>query len=256
MNQDVRITLVLVESQRLIRDALRALLENTEEIEVVGEAADADDLAGLVEARRPDVVLLSMDAWDDRELAFLELLPRLPDGTRSLLVTSQTDVDLHGRAIELGAMGIVLKTQPAQVLVKAVRKVHAGELWLDRAEAADLVGRLTRRRIVRESDSSRIESLTARERHIVARVSEGLKNKDIAARLAISEATVRNHLTSILDKLGLSNRFQLAVYAFRKGLVACPQVPAILRHVESAGPDRSVRLSSRTMARPHSALTG
>jgi len=251
-----KITLVLVESQRLIRESLRALLESTKQVDIVGEAADADDVAGFIETRRPDVVLLSMDGWDDREIALLELMPRLPDSTRALVLTSQTDTNVHARAIELGAMGIVLKTQPAAILVKAVRKVHAGELWLDRSHAADLVYRLTRQRNERDSDSGRIDSLTPRERQIVALVTEGLKNREIADGLGISEATARNHLTSILEKLGLSNRFQLAVYAFRRGLVPCPQMPAVLRQLESVRPDRHERPSLQVVSRRHSASTG
>jgi DNA-binding NarL/FixJ family response regulator len=153
------------------------------------------------------------------------------------VVTSDVDPNLHARAIQLGAMGIVLKTQAAQSLVKAVQKVHAGELWLDRGQTADLVNRLTRKRTDEDPQAARIGSLTAREREIVTLVTEGLKNKDIADRLSISEATARNHLTSILDKLALSNRFELAVYAFRKGLVPCPQTPAILRSTGASRED-------------------
>ena len=126
-----------------------------------------------------------------------------------------------------------MKTQSAQVLVKAVQKVHAGELWLDRAQMARVVKCLTRRRPEPEPEASRIASLTARERQIVELVTEGLRNKDIGERLFISESTARNHLTSILDKLGLTDRFQLAVYAFRRGLVLCPPAAPLL-----AGPAR------------------
>ena len=120
-------------------------------------------------------------------------------------------------------MGIVLTAHSTQTLVKAVLKVHAGELWLDRAQAADVVSRLTRKRTVDDPEAAKIASLTPRERQIVTLVTEGLKNAGIADRLSISEATARNHLTSVLDKLELDNRFQLAVYAFRKGLVSYPQ---------------------------------
>jgi two-component system, NarL family, nitrate/nitrite response regulator NarL len=223
------IRLVLVEPERLIREALQALLEKTNGISVVGDAGAVEELLGIVEDHHPDVVLLAMDGWGEREVTLLEALPWLSERTRTLVVTSDVDPNLHARAIQLGAMGIVLKTQPARSLVKAVQKVHAGELWLDRAQTADLVNRLTRKRTEEDPEAAKIGSLTAREREIVTLVTEGLKNKDVADRLSISEATARNHLTSILDKLALSNRFQLAVYAFRKGLVPCPQTPAILR---------------------------
>jgi DNA-binding NarL/FixJ family response regulator len=246
------IRLVLVEPQRLIRDALRVLLEQTPGLTVVGEADSAEKLLQLVENRRPDVVLLVMSGWGEHEITLFEALPGLSERTRALVITADLDPNLHARAIQLGAMGSVLKTQTAQTLVKAVQKVHAGELWLDRSQTADLVNRLTRKRTTEDPEAAKVATLTAREREIVTLVSEGMKNKDIAERLSISEATARNHLTSILDKLALTNRFQLAVYAFRKGLVACPQTPAILR---SAGASRDAypRSPARGSSRRHSA---
>jgi DNA-binding NarL/FixJ family response regulator len=237
MSETPVIRLVLVERQRLIREALQALLEKANGLSIVGDAATAEELPSIVEDQHPDVVLLAMDGWGEREVTFLEVLPWLSERTRALLVMSDVDPNLHARAIQLGAMGIVLKTQAARSLVKAVQKVHAGELWLDRAQTADLVNRLTRKRTEEDPEAAKIGSLTAREREIVTLVTEGLRNKDLADRLSISEATARNHLTSILDKLALSNRFQLAVYAFRKGLVPCPQTPAILRRTDASRQD-------------------
>ena len=256
MSDAPKIKLVIVESQRLIREAVHALLENNNSgIEVVGDAGNADELSGIVESRHADVVLLSMDGWGEREVALLEQLPLLAERARVLIMTAEGDPNLHARAVELGATGIVLKTAPAQTLVKAVQKIHGGELWLDRAQTADLISRLTRKGTERDPESAKIGSLTARERQIVTLVTEGLKNRDVAERLGISEATARNHVTSILDKLGLTNRFQLTVYAFRKGLVACPQIPAILRRTE---PPRTVEYPRphRAAEARHPALTG
>jgi DNA-binding NarL/FixJ family response regulator len=131
--------------------------------------------------------------------------------------------------IESGAMGVFMKDQTGDVLGRAIRKVHAGELWLDRTRTANVVSRLTGGRRDEEFESAKVQSLTGREREIVALVADGLTNKRIAERLFISEATARNHLTSILGKLELTDRFQLAVYAYRRGLVLCPQTGAMLR---------------------------
>ena len=233
----MEIRVVIVEPQRLIREALHGLLKATPDMIVVGEASGASQLLKVVDAQRPDVVLITLDGWGEREVALLQQLPNVTERARTLVLTSDVDVTLHARVIELGAVGVVLKTQSAQVLVKAVRKVHAGELWLDRAEAATIINRLTRKHAEDNPEVRRIASLTPRQRQIVALITEGLTNKDMAARLFISEATVRNHLTSILDKLQLTDRFQLAVYAFRRGLVRCPQPPPMLRGAGSAGPD-------------------
>jgi DNA-binding NarL/FixJ family response regulator len=166
----------------------------------------------------------------------LQELPTVTERARTLVLTSDVDVTRHARVIELGAVGVVLKTQSAQVLAKAIRSVHAGELWLDRAEAATIINRLTRKHAEDDPELLRIASLTPRENQTVALLTEGLTNKDIAARLFISEATVRNHVTSILDKLQLTDRFQLAVYAFRRGLVRCPPPLPMLRGAGSVGP--------------------
>jgi DNA-binding NarL/FixJ family response regulator len=162
-------------------------------------------------------------------LAVLHRLPEISHRVPVLIVASDPDPALHAQAIELGAMGVVTKDESAEVLTKALRKVFAGEIWLDRARTAGVLNRLTRRRVDVDPEALKIQSLTPRERQIVALVTEGLTNKDVADRLCISEATARNHLTSILDKLDVTDRFQLTVYAFRRGLVLCPQTPAMLR---------------------------
>jgi DNA-binding NarL/FixJ family response regulator len=187
------------------------------------------------------VVLMTLDGWGERELGLLEALPAITERARALILTAEVDVTLHARAIELGAVGVVLKTESAQVLAKAVRKVHAGELWLDRARAATIISRLARKRAENDPETLRIASLTARERQIVELITEGLANRDIAGRLSISEATARNHVTSILDKLQLKDRFQLAVYAFRRGLVQAPHAREMLQVPESGLPWRQRR---------------
>ena len=248
VNQSSQVRVGLIEAHHLLRDALRALLDSSASVTVVGEAGDAGDAMTMIEAENPDAVLLVMDGSPEREFALLQLLPDLADRTNVLVVTGDADSPLHAEAIELGARGVVSKDQPGSVLIKALVKVCAGELWLDRARTAGVVSRLTRRRMDDDPEALKIESLTPRERQIVALVTEGLTNKDIAERLFISEATARNHLTSILDKLDLSDRFQLTVYAFRRGLVVCPQTPAMLRlaatmtvhhRVRDTGMDRS-----------------
>jgi DNA-binding NarL/FixJ family response regulator len=229
MSQPAAIKLVLVESQRLVREAFQHLVQAKGNIVVVGEAGSPQEFFDAVEAHQPDVALVSIDASNERDMALLRELPEVAERVRTLVLFSDVDLSLQARAIQLGALGIVPKSYSGQLLIKAVEKVHAGELWLDRAQTADVVNRLTNKHTENDPDSPKIASLTPRERQIVTLVTEGLKNKGIAERLLISEATARNHLTSILDKLELSNRFQLAVFAFRKGLVTSPQIPAILR---------------------------
>jgi DNA-binding NarL/FixJ family response regulator len=231
MSDEDQFTRVLVvEAQPLFRDALLALLT------AAGFAAHAErgsPYSGLelaLHSFRPHVVLVGLDPAVDASIDVLRHLPAIAEHWRTLVIAVTDQPVMYGEVIELGAMGVVTRDQPGEILVKAIRKVDAGEMWLDRARVAALITRLARgTATIDDPDRARIEALTPREREIVALVTEGLRNRDIATRLSISEATVRNHLTSILDKLDLTDRFQLAVFAFRKGLVSCPQMPALMR---------------------------
>lgn len=231
MSTEGKVThVVIVEPQALIRDALVALLEAAGFATATDTGAPDHLLDVTLRPHEPDVILLDVDPAIGAGISIFHQLPVLAERWRTLVLTLPADPALHARVIELGAMGIVTRDQPGEVLVKAIRKVDAGELWLDRTRTAGMVSRLVRGRNAEDDpDLSNVEALTRREREIVDLVSEGLKNRQIADRLSISEATVRNHLTSVLDKLGLNDRFELAVFAYRHGLVACPQTPAMLR---------------------------
>lgn len=221
---------VIVASQALVRDALSALLGAAGFATATDNGAPDHFLDVTLRRHDPDVVLLDIDPAIRASSSILDQLPILAEHWRTLALSAGEDAVMHARAIELGAMGIVTKDQPGEVLIKAIRKVDAGELWLDRARTADVVSRFTRGRNADEDpERAKVEALTRREREIVDLVAEGLRNRQIADRLSISEATVRNHLTSVLAKLDLKDRFELAVFAFRRGLVTCPQTPEMLR---------------------------
>ena len=220
------IKVLLVSDLLMMRQALRLLLEahGCAVIAEVARCEEATDAAGSVVA---DIFLVDVDSG----AATLECLDELVSTNpgRIIALAHPGIVPDQAKLIEHGAAGVVLKNQPLGVLLKAITKVHAGEAWLDRANTARLLTRITRRRREEHSEGEKIAKLTAREREIIALVGEGLKNAAIAERLFISEATVRNHLTSILDKLGVSDRFELAVYTFRHGLVEYRDPPLTLR---------------------------
>jgi two-component system nitrate/nitrite response regulator NarL len=223
------IKLIVVDSQSLIREAFTALLNGAEDIDVVERVGAAPDLIPVLNKTRADVVLFRFDPASSESAVLLHELPRAVEYARAIVLTASTDVTVHTRAVELGAMGVLSCDEPGAILVKAIRKVHAGELWLDRARTAGIVTHLARGVVQKDPDTLKIESLTSRQREIVMLVAEGLTNRQLASRLFISEATARNHITAILDKLELRDRFQLAVYAFRQGLVAYPQRHALSR---------------------------
>ena len=215
------IGVMLVGDQLLIRSALRQLLAALG-FAVVGEASSAEEALRIAEAQRPDVTLVDLDSALDAS-SCIEDLTSVSGSRRVIGISDRHHAVEHSRLVELGAAGLVLKSDSPEALEKAIRKVHAGEIWLDRTSTAELLGRMSRRRRVEDLEGAKIDALTRREHEIVALIGEGLKNAAIAQRLFISEATVRNHLTSIFDKLDLSDRFELAVYAFRHGLVQPPQ---------------------------------
>ena len=131
------------------------------------------------------------------------------------------DFQIRAQAIQKGVVGIVSKTQPPQVLLKAIKKVHEGEVWLERSMMAQLLSSMTvaRRPPVLDPEAENINQLSDRERQVIYLIGQGQKNKQIAAQLCIGETTVRHHLTSIFSKLGVSDRLELLVYAHRCGLV-------------------------------------
>lgn len=210
------VKVLLISDLLMMRNGLRLLLE-ANGCQVVAEVADCAKALELAAANEPDIFLVDLESSTE-PLACLNDLGAAYE-RRIIVLARPGSVPDYGKLVEHGAAGVVLKTEPLCVLIKAITKVHAGEAWLDRANTAKVLTRIARHRRVENIEAVKIAKLTPREREIVTLVGEGLRNAAIAARLFISEATVRNHLTSVLDKLGVSDRFELAVYAFRHRLV-------------------------------------
>lgn len=209
-----RIRVLILGNQAMVRAGLTRVLQEEASVQVVGESSTAEALR-TVTTHRPDVIVLLSESVARAALDVLPVLSK--QGAPILLLTSHTDTDADARALALGVRGVLALDQPPALLVKAIEKVHAGEMWLDRARTAGLFQSVSRLR--RDPDEDKIASLSRRELEIVQLIGEGLRNHQIAQRLFISEATVRNHVTSILGKLDLADRFDVAVYAFRHGLV-------------------------------------
>ena len=218
--QPIRVLLVC--NERVVRAALRALIDGQTETMVVGEVDHLDDAFSAILSDRPDVTVLDPDRYQDEGVA--DLLRTAMTRTRIILLTGSPDAMPMAKALENGAAGLVLKQQPPEILIKAINKVYAGELWLDRAASADVIAELSRQGHVENENPGAVRAalLTRREREVVRLVGEGLRNSQIARRLCISEVTVRNHLTSTFRKLEVANRFQLVAYAFQHGLATLP----------------------------------
>jgi DNA-binding NarL/FixJ family response regulator len=210
----------LLAAHLVVRVGIKQLLVPDASMHVSHEAASIDEAVVVMSQHPPDVVVIDPDADE----VTLHAITQLSEAglTRLLVFTSITDSKVHRRAFELGAFGVVLKDQSPETLMRAIRTLHAGEAWLERVQAANLLSAIRRRR---DPDEMKIESLTKREHEVIRLVGHGFNSAAISGQLFISEATVRNHLTSILGKLGLSNRFELAVYAFRHRLVELQPEP-------------------------------
>ena len=194
---------------------------------VVGEASNRAEALELASREQPEIILLDLCL---REESGMDLIPELlqtAEVTKIVVLTSVQDEAEYRRAIRLGAMGVVSKEAPANFLIKAIERVNAGELWLNRQMTAVLVTELRRPAETSKPspESEMIARLTNREMEIVSLVGEGLKNKQIADRLFISETTVRHHITSILNKLDVSDRLELLIFAYKNDLVAIKPNP-------------------------------
>ena len=222
MREDPRKRIVLIEDHLVVRTGLRMLLDSRSDIKVVGEAASREESIDVAMRERPDVFLVDLNLGKEVAVDFIgELLGIAPEA-RVVLLTGITDREQVLHAIIAGAMGLVYKDEAVEVLVHAIRKVHAGEAWLSRSLTAAVLSRLSRTRppnVSEGPESNKIGSLTRREREVIVLIAGGSDRKTTAEQLFISEATVRNHLTSILGKLDLQSRFDLIFYAQRHGLV-------------------------------------
>jgi two-component system, NarL family, response regulator LiaR len=207
----VLIRVLICDDHAVVRQGLRTFLDLQEDIEVIGEAGDGAEALAAIERDPPDVVLMDlvMPGMDGIE-ALRELRTLAPE-TRAIVLSSFIEDDKLFPAVRAGAAGYLLKDVQPQELVAAVRTVHAGGSLLHPAVAARLMEEL--------ASSVPLEQLTAREREVLALLGRGLANKLIARELGIAEKTVKAHVSSVLAKLGLTDRTQAALFAVREGLV-------------------------------------
>lgn len=218
------IRVLLIGRQALSLAGLRALITSTQDMEVVGQRARLQD-ALPPEVASPDLALVDHDGVDPFE-PLVDLGRVTKKRPPYIVLTDSDDPDLLSRMFRLGARGLVFKHQSPEVLIDAVRRVHGGEMWLDRSVATRLITELLRSDgKARPADPT----LSARDQQIVELVTEGLTNAEVASRIHVSEATIRNRLTTIFRKTGVTGRLQLVVYACKHGLVARPRAQGQLQ---------------------------
>ena len=208
---------LVADDHAIFRDGLRKLLSSTDDIAIIGEASNGADCIKMLAKLKPDILLLDLRMPDKDGLAVLEEVNFDSLPTRVIVLTAAEDDRDVIRAMRLGARGVVLKQSATDLLVKSIYRVHAGEIWLDNRITAEVM-----KAFAKSSDNGpRREKplLSNREKQIVQLVAQGYRNKEMGEKLFISEQTVKNHLHNIFDKLGVSDRLELALYAIHHRLV-------------------------------------
>jgi two-component system nitrate/nitrite response regulator NarL len=220
------IHIVIADDHPIFRDGLRRLLEAESDLKVIGEAADGQEAVKLVRQLKPDILLLDLAM---PRSPGLEALREMSSGqsssnaVRVILLTAAAEKNQIVEALQLGARGIVLKDSATQLLLKSIHAVMAGEYWVGRESVSNLVQYL--RNLVQSSEGEarqRKFGLTPRELEVVSAVVAGFSNKEIAKHFKISEDTVKHHVSNIFDKIGVSTRLELALFAVNHSVpLAC-----------------------------------
>ena len=215
------IRVLLVDDHRSVLWGLGKLIESASpQMKLAGTVTCQRDALVAVKKYAPDIVLLDLDLGEE---SGLDLVSKLCGASHVLILTGSRDAEAHQRAMLAGARGILHKAEPAEMILKAIARVHAGELWLDRSALGRLLSALSRR-AAETKQSSPHSTLTAAERKVVAAVirHKGLPNKVVATFLHLSEHTLRNHLASIYSKLGIHRRVDLVLYGIEHKLGTLP----------------------------------
>ena len=211
-----RIKLLIVDDHEVLRLGLHTLLESESDLDVVAEAGNAEEAVRQAERYRPDVVIMDVRLPGRSGLeACKEIRQRYPE-IQVVMLTSYTNEDFVDRALRAGAVGYVLKQVGGEELVRAVRAAARGETALDPQTASRVVSRL--RSLETEAEAGAFRDLSPREMDVLALVAKGKSNKETGAELNLSEITVRNYVSTILEKLHLSNRIELAIYAVENNI--------------------------------------
>jgi len=218
MTKAKTVTRILVaDDHAIFRDGLRKLLEGAEDVQIIGEACNGVECTKMLAKLKPDILLLDLRMPEKDGLAVLEEVNFDTLGTRVIVLTAAEDDRDVVRAMRLGARGVVLKQSASDLLLKSIRKVADGEIWLDNRMTAEVIDAFKKSA---EAGQRREKPLLSdREKEIVQLVAQGFRNREIGEKLFISEQTVKNHLHNIFDKLGVSDRLELALYAIHHRLI-------------------------------------
>ena len=213
------IRILIADDHPIFRDGLRKLLEADSGLSVVGEAADGVEAVELVRKVKTDILLLDLAMPRMPGLEALRELTTSSAPVNIILLTAGIEKRQIVEALQLGAKGIVLKESATELLLQSIRSVMAGHFWIGRSSVPNLVQTLKDLGAEVAEEAPKTFGLTPREREVITAIVAGYTNKDIAQDFSISEQTVKHHLTNIFDKLGVSTRLELALFAVNHRLV-------------------------------------
>ncbi len=215
-----QIGILIADAQVMFREALRSLLERENDLRVLGEAGNGREALQLVHTLKPDVLLLDLSMPRVSGMEALRRLAGLHAQTRPILFVEAPEKSQIVEALKLGARGILPRRTTTQMLLKCIRAVASGEYWVGHQNISDLIECIRTAEPKSESNHSDGFRLTRRELEIVSSIVDGYTNKEIAKRFSISEQTVKHHLTSIFEKVGVTNRLELALFAMHQRLAS------------------------------------
>jgi DNA-binding NarL/FixJ family response regulator len=216
MEQKQNIRVLIAEDQTLMRQGLKTILDLEVGFEVVGVASDGREAVAAALALRPDIVLMDVQMPHTNGVQATAQLAMVIPGIRVIILTTFDYDEYVFDGIKAGARGYLLKDTPANELLAAIRKVYAGESIIQPSIATRMIGEFSRRQ---HPSGAGYEPLSERERDVLRLLANGLSNKDIAAALFLAEGTIKNHVSTILDKLQAANRTQAARVAREHGLI-------------------------------------
>ncbi len=214
------IKILLIGDYSIFRNALRMLLETDTSLRVVGEAAQFDTAVDIISEETLDLILVDLPDFGGKDLLPFVRHLKIP----VLVLVGQHDVEIYQKCLKIGISGLILKEERADTLFRAIEKIHSGEIWFDRTIMGETIRQLVyEKQMLHDYPKAHVTNgLTDREKQVVELICKGMKNKDIAETLFITETTVRHHLTSVFNKLEITSRLELVIYAFKHNLVKMP----------------------------------
>ncbi|PYV28547.1 MAG: DNA-binding response regulator [Acidobacteria bacterium] len=222
METEKTIRIVIADDHPILREGLRKLLEAEPDLRVIGEAGDGVEAVKAVRRLKPDLLLLDLAMPRQTGLEALREIGTLAStATRTVVLAAAIEKAQVAQAIQLGARGVVLKESATQLLLRCIRAVMGGQYWVGDEVVSSLVEVL--RDLLPAADGGDRQDhfgITRREMEVINAIVSGYTNKDIAQKFSLSEQTVKHHLTNIFDKLGVSNRLELALFAVNHRLVS------------------------------------